>query len=97
VETPTAWVDVVAPPEIDAEPVGMLAARLVTALADGEVAGAAELHTLNVELSAHRLVIQPGRPDARPPRFVAVVGGPERPGLLGRRAERAARALREAS
>jgi hypothetical protein len=97
VETPTAWVDVVASPQVEAEPVGMLAARLVTALADGEVAGAAEFHTLSVELSAHRLVIHPIHLDARPPRFVAVVGRPERPGLLGRRAEQAARTLREAS
>jgi hypothetical protein len=97
VATPTAWVDVIAPPGIEAESVGALAGRLVAALADGEAAGAADLHALSVDLPAHRLVIHPVHPYARPPRFVAVVGGPERPGLLGRRAERAARTLREAS
>jgi hypothetical protein len=97
VTTPTAWVDVVAPPGIGIEAVGALAGRLMAALADGEAAGAAELGALNVELPAHRLVIHPIDPRACPPRFVAVVGGSEPPGLLGRRAERAARTLREAS
>jgi hypothetical protein len=97
VVTATAWVDVVAPRGIDVEAAGALAGRLVAALADGEAVGAADLRTLSVDLPAHRLVIHPVHPHARPPRFVAVVGGPERPGLLGRRAERAARMLREAS
>jgi hypothetical protein len=75
---------------------GELAGRLLAAIAaDGGRTCA--LHALNVNLRTHRLMVQPVRLDARPPRFVAVVGGPERPGLLGRRAERAARALREAS
>jgi hypothetical protein len=52
---------------------------------------------VSVDLPAHLLVIQPIYPHASPPRFVAVVGGSESPGLLGLRAERAARTLREAS
>ena len=97
VKTPSAWVDVVAPHGTDAEPLGALAGRLVGALIDGETAGAADLHSLSVDLPAHQLVIQPIHPHASPPRFVAVVGGSESPGLLGLRAERAARTLREAS
>jgi hypothetical protein len=91
VATPTAWVDVVAPQGIEAETAGALAGRLVAALTDGD------FHALSVDLPVHRLVIHPVHPHARPPRFLAVVGGPERPGLLGCRAEQAARTLREAS
>lgn len=59
--------------------------------------GGPALHTLSIDLGAHRLMVHPVHADARRPRFVAVVGGSERPGLLGRWAERAARTLREAS
>jgi hypothetical protein len=97
VETPAAWVDVVAPPEIEAESMGMLTGQLVAALGVGEAAGAATFHVVSVDLASHRVAIHPVQPDARPPRVVAVVGGRERPGRLGRRAERAARALRAAS
>ncbi|HWC03131.1 MAG TPA: hypothetical protein VHF87_10180 [Methylomirabilota bacterium] len=97
VVTPTAWFDVVAPQGIEAEPVGRLAGRLVAALADGGAAGAADLHTLHVEFPAHRLAIHPVHPHTSPPRFVAVVGGLEPRGLLGRRAEQFARELREVS
>jgi hypothetical protein len=97
VTTPSAWVDVVAPPGTDAESLGALAGRLVGMLIDGDPAGAVDLHSLSVDLPAHRLVIRPVHPHASPPRFVTVVGGSEPPGLLGLRAERAARTLREAS
>jgi hypothetical protein len=97
VRTPSAWVDVVGPHGTDAESLGALAGRLVGALIAGETAGAADLHSLSVDLPAHQLVIHPIHPHASPPRFVAVVGGSEPPGLLGLRAERAARTLREAS
>jgi hypothetical protein len=93
VETPMAWVDVVASPEIEAEYVGTLAGRLLAALADAT----ADFHTVSVDLPAHRLVIHPVHPHARPPRVAAVVGGLERPGLLRCRAERAACVLRDAS
>jgi hypothetical protein len=95
VETPAATVDVLAPAGLDAALVGGLACRLIGAIADA--GGDDELEALTVDLGAHRLMVCPVRADTRPPRFVAVVGGPERPGLLGRRTERAARALREAS
>lgn len=96
VETPGAMLDVLAPAGIAAAPIGDLAARLLTAMAtDGGGPGAFD--TLSVNLGTHRLMVHPVQPFARPPRFVAVVGGAERPGLLGRRAERAARMLREAS
>jgi hypothetical protein len=94
VETPAAIVDVLAPDGVGAAAMGELAGRLLAAIAaaDGPVPD-----SLSVDLGPHRLMVHPVHPDARPPRFVAVVGGPERPGLLGRRTEQAARALREAS
>jgi hypothetical protein len=94
VETPTAIVAVLAPDGVEASAMGELAGRLLAAIstADGPV-----FDSLSVDLGPHRLMVHPVHPDARPPRFVAVVGGRERPGLLGRRAEHAARALREAS
>ena len=94
VETPAAIVDVLAPDGVGAAAMGELAGRLLAAIsaADGPVPD-----SLSVDFGPHRLMVHPVHPDARPPRFVAVVGGPERPGLLGRRTEQAARALREAS
>ena len=96
VETPGAILDVLAPAGIAVAPFGQLAGRLLAAIAaDG--GGPGVFDTLSVNLGTHRLMVHPVKPLARPPRFVAVVGGTERPGLLGRRAERAARALRAAS
>lgn len=95
VETPAASLDVLAPSGVDAAPVAKLAGRLLAAIA-GEGAGRT-LHTLSVDLQDRRLTVHPVNPHVRPPRFVAVVGGPDLPGALGRHAERAARALREVS
>jgi hypothetical protein len=96
VETSGAMLDVLAPAGLAAASMGQLAGRLLAAIAaDG--GGPGVFDTLTVNLGTHYLMVHPVQPLARPPRFVAVVGGAERPGLLGRRAERAARALREAS
>ena len=76
-------------------PLAELAGRLLAAIAD-EGAGRI-LHTLSVDLRDRRLMVHPVSPYVRPPRFVAMVGGQDLPGALGRRAERAARALREVS
>lgn len=94
VATPAAIIDVLAPDGVPAAATGELAGRLLATVAAAE--GPA-LDTLSVDLGSHRLMVHPVHPNARPPRFVAVVGAPDRPGLLGRRTERAARALREAS
>jgi hypothetical protein len=96
VETSAAALEVFAPAEVDAVPVGELVGRLLAALAaDG--GGLETLQDLTVSLGACRLAVHPVHPAGHPPRFVLVVGGSESPGLLGRRAERAARALRVAS
>jgi hypothetical protein len=95
VETSAASVEVLAPPELAAEPVGHLAGRLLAAIAGDGGDGAP--HGLSVDLGAHRLIVHPIQPGARPRRYVAVLGGAAPPGLLGRRAERVARALREVS
>jgi hypothetical protein len=96
VAVPGATLDVITPAGIAAASVGGLAGRLLDAIAaDG--GGPDALHALSVDLDTFRLMVHPVDPNSSPPRFVAVVGGPERPGLLGRRTERAARALREAS
>ncbi len=95
VETPAATLDVLAPSAVDAEPLGELAGRLLQAIA--EDADDRTPHTLSVDLGSHWLMVHPVHPSVRPPRFVAVVGGREAPGLLWRRAERAARELRAAS
>jgi hypothetical protein len=95
VDAPAASVEVLAPADVDAQSVGELTGRLLAALViDGDDRG---LRSLGVDLGAHRLVMHPIHPIGRPPRFVAVVGGAELPGLLGRRAAHAAQALREAS
>jgi hypothetical protein len=80
---------------VDAAALGELAGRTLAAIpAAGD---RLVLDSLCIDVGAHRLMVHPVHPDARPPRFVAVVGGPERAGLLGRRTARAARAIREAS
>jgi hypothetical protein len=94
VETTAASVDVLAPAEIAAEPVAELAGRFLAAIADGEDR---ELHALAVDLGPYRLLVRPIHPRARPPRFVAMVGGAELPGLLGRRGEQVVQKLREVS
>jgi hypothetical protein len=94
VESGVAIVDVLTPDGIQAPPMGELAGRLLAVIL---APGGPALESLTVELGSHRLMIHPVQPDARPPRFVGVVSGRELPGLLGRRTERAARALREAS
>jgi hypothetical protein len=96
VETPAATLDVLAPAGVAAPSLGELVGRLLTAIvADG--GGWMTPDSLSIALDAHRVVVQPVSQNASPPRFVVVVGGTERPGLLGRRTERAARALREVS
>jgi hypothetical protein len=95
VETPAARVDVLAPADVAAPPLGELAGRLLAAL--GEEGGDGAVRILGVDLGSHRLIVHPVPGHGRPPRFVALVGGPELPGLLGRRAERAARTFREVS
>jgi hypothetical protein len=94
VETATAIVNVLAPDRVPATPIGELAGRLLAVVL---APGGPALESLTVDLGPYHVMVHPVHPDARPPRFVAVVGGGERPGLLGRRTERAARALREAS
>jgi hypothetical protein len=94
VETATVIVDVLTPDGAQAAPIGELAGRLVAVVL---APGGPALESLTVDLGSHRLMVYPVQPDARLPRFVAVVGGRDLPGLLGRRTERAARALREAS
>jgi hypothetical protein len=95
VETPSAILEVFAPAGVDAAALGELAGRTLAAIpAAGD---RLVLDSLCIDVGAHRLMVHPVHPDARPPRFVAVVGGPERAGLLGRRTARAARAIREAS
>ena len=96
VETPAATLEVFAPAEIAAGAVGELMGRLLAALAaDG--GGLEALQDLALSLHAHRVVVHPGDPASHPPRFVVVVGALQSPGLLGRQAERAARAFRLAS
>jgi hypothetical protein len=96
VETAEAALEVFAPAEIAAVSIGELMGRLLAALGT-EIGGLERLHDLTVGLRAHRVVVQPIRSAGRPPRFVVVVGGPQSPGILGRQAERAARAFRLAS
>jgi len=96
VETVSARFDVCAPGNVPAFVIGEFAGHLISAIAD-DGAGLGTLHSLSVIIDTQRLVIHPVYPAARPPRFVAVVGGPEPSGLLRRRAEHVARALREAS
>ena len=95
IETPVARLDVLAPAGVAAASVGELVGALLAAIAGESREPVA--HTIGVDLGAHRLVVEAVHPDARPPRFVAVVGGAEPPGLLGRRTERTVRALREVS
>jgi hypothetical protein len=94
VETSTATIDVLAPDGMEATALGELAGRLLAAISQ---TAAAAPDALSVDLGLHCLMVHPVHPDARPPRFVAVLGGRERSGLLGRRTEQAARALRAAS
>src|SRR5262249_33418312 len=96
VETPSARFDVFAPDDFPAAVIGELAGHLLSAIVADE-GGLETLHSVTVSLGPQRLAIRPVHPAARPPRFVAVVGGPEPSGLLGRQAERVARGLREAS
>jgi hypothetical protein len=96
VETPAAALEVFAPAGFAAVSVGERVGRWLAALA-GDRGGLESLQELTVDLRAHRVVIQPVHPAGHSRRFVAVVGGPQSPGLLGRRAERAARASRMAS
>jgi hypothetical protein len=95
IETTAATLDVLAPAGADLQLLSALAGRLLAAIGDGGHARARR--TLGVDLGAARLMLHPVHPDARPPRFVMVVGGVEPSGLLGRRAERVALTLREAS
>jgi hypothetical protein len=95
VETSAATLDVLAPTAADAESLGELAGRLLQAIAEDDDDRMPV--TLSVDLEARRLMVHPVLPSGRPPRFVAVVGTGEAPGLLWRRAKRAARALRAAS
>jgi len=95
VETPAATLDVVASSGADAEALGELSGWLLAAIADDGHDPAR--YTLALDLGASRLMVHLVRADARPPQFVAVVGDAEPRGLLGRRAERAARTLRQAS
>jgi hypothetical protein len=94
VETPAASLDVDAPTGTDAVACGELAGRVLAAVVDD---GGDRALRIVVDVGERRLVVHPVHPEARRPRFVVVVGGSEPPGLLGRRAERAARALRAAS
>jgi hypothetical protein len=96
VETAAAALEVFAPTEMAAVSIGELMGRLLAALA-AESGGRERLQDLTVGLRAHRVVVQPIHPAGCAPRFVVVVGGPQSPGLLGRQAERAARAFRLAS
>jgi hypothetical protein len=96
VETPLATLGVFAPAAVSAVGVGEFVGRLLAALAAVDV-GPFVPDSLSVDLGTHRLMVRPVQSLATPPRFVAVVGEAERPGLLGRRVERAAQAFREAS
>jgi hypothetical protein len=94
VETSAATVDVLGPAEIAGRRLGELAGRVLAAIAERNDG---TLEALSIDLGTHRLVVHPVLPDARPPRYVAVLGSSRAPGLLGRRSEQAARALRAAS
>jgi hypothetical protein len=94
VETPAASLDVDAPAGIDAVGCGELAGRVLAAVFDD---GDDRALRVVVDVGGQRLLVHPVHPEARRPRYVVVVGGSEPPGLLGLRAERAARALRAAS
>ncbi len=94
VETPAASLDVDAPAGVDAAACGELAGRVLATVFDD---GGDHALRVVVDVGGRRLTVHPVHAEARPPRYVVVVGGAEPPGLLGRRAERAARALRAAS
>ena len=94
VETPAASLDVDAPASVDAAACGELAGRVLATVFDD---GGDRALRVVVDVGGRRLTVHPVHAEARPPRYVVVVGGAEPLGLLGRRAERAARALRAAS
>jgi hypothetical protein len=96
VETSAATLEIFAPSEVAVTAVGQLIGRLLAALAVDGI-GPETLQDLAVSLRAHRVAVQPVHSATRPPRFVVMVGETRCPGLLGRRAERAARAVRIAS
>jgi hypothetical protein len=96
VETSAATLEIFAPSEVAVAPVAELIGRLLAALAVDGI-GPETLQDLTVSLGAHRVVVQPVHSATRPPRFVVVVGETRFPGRLGRRAERAARAVHIAS